>query len=52
MSINLLPCEIEEHIEKMMSETTNEKAKEESLSQSVYERSNLQKFTIGLLRKN
>ncbi len=43
----LPPAEIEERIEKMMSETTNEKAKEESPSQSVYDRSKLRKFTIA-----
>jgi hypothetical protein len=41
MSTNPLPCKIEERIEKMMSETTNEKAKEESPSQTVYDRSKL-----------
>jgi hypothetical protein len=47
MSINPLPCKIEERTEKMMSETMNKKAKEESPSQSVYDRSKLQKFTIS-----
>jgi hypothetical protein len=35
MSINPLPCEIEEHIEKMTIETTNEKANEEIPNKSV-----------------
>jgi hypothetical protein len=43
---NPLPCEIEEHIEKMTIETTNEKANEEIPSKSVYDCSNLRKVTI------